>query len=403
VRVLVALLSIGFAGTERHALELANALSRHCDVALLLRERPRAAHQQAAYDALLRSIDPGLRVFFASRAMPVLGLWRAIAHFHPDLIHAHHERSARIASRYAFGVPVLATVHMHYRARDFARCNGLICLTQAEAVALPHDYAGARFVIGNWMIPQPRPPAEAVQSLRGSFGIQSGDYVIGAVARLEPVKGLDGLIIAFHAAALPRSRLMIVGQGDQQAALIGLARQLGVEERVIFTGFRADARVLYPLFDVFVLNSSDEPYGLVILEAAAAGVPVIATVTVGATAIAEHLPLRLVPTGSQSELVQAIRDTWTQRQPAAMANVHAFSIEHRVAEILAAYCQVVPHAPPPDPARCQASLPDDAAVGKGVDGLDKGRHENSAAGKKDAVIGQDKSLSAAALDPVDHA
>jgi len=410
MRVLVALLSIGFAGTERHALELANALSQHCDVALLLRERPREAHQQAAYDALLRTIDPGLRVFVASRAMPVLGLWRAVRRFRPDLIHAHHERSARIASRYAFGVPVLATVHMHFRARDFARCTGLICLTHAEASALPHDYAGARFVIGNWVRPQPRPPAEALQSLRDSLGIQAGDYVIGTVARLEPVKGLDGLIIAFHAAALPQARLIIVGQGDQQATLAALARQLGLAKHVIFTGFRADARELYPSFDVFVSNSSDEPYGLAILEAAAAGVPVIATATVGATAIAEHLPLRLVPTGSQPPLVQAMRDAWSQRQPPAMANLHEFSIEHRVAEILAAYHQMAPHSSSSGQPLRRPSIPGDAGANEGADARHKDGHGDSAAGTGDEAPGTDDAanrhpnrLNAAALDPVDHA
>lgn len=340
MRALVALLSVGFAGTERHALELANALSDHCDVALLLRKRPREAHRQAAYDALLRSIKPGLRVFFASRAMPVLGLWRALARFRPDLIHTHHERAARIASRYAFGVPVLATVHMHFRARDFMRCSGLICLTQAEAATLPPDYAGARFVIGNWVIPQPRPSAEALQSLRDSLGLRVDDYVIGTVARLEPVKGLDGLIAAFHAAALPESRLVIVGQGSQQAALAQLARQSGLEERIVFTGFRADARELYPLFDLFVLNSSDDPYPLAILEAAAAGVPVIATSTIGAVAMSDHLPIRLVPVGSHAALAQAMGEAWSQRLMPPKPDLGGHSIERRMPEILAAYRQV---------------------------------------------------------------
>jgi glycosyltransferase involved in cell wall biosynthesis len=365
MRILVALLSVGFAGTERHTLELANALSDHCDVALLLRKRPREAHRQAAYDALLRSIKPGLPVFFASRAMPVLGLWRALARFRPYLIHTHHERAARIASRYAFGVPVLATVHMHFRARDFMRCNGLICLTQAEAAALPPDYPGARFVIGNWVIPQPRPSAGALQSLRNSFGIRTEDYVIGTVARLEPVKGLDGLIAAFHAAALPKSRLVIVGQGSQQTSLARLAQQLGLGARIVFTGFRADARELYPLFDLFVLNSLDDPYPLAILEAAAAGVPVIATSTIGAVAMSGHLPIRLVPVGSQAALAQAMDEAWSQRLVPPKPDLGGHSIQRRVTEILAAYRQVTTRprawqrrgegragflAPAPDPA-----------------------------------------------------
>src|ERR1700722_3303292 len=337
MRVLVAMLSVGFAGTERHALELAHALSEHCDVALLLRERPKEQHRQAAYGALLQAIKPGMRVFFASRAMPVLGLWHALARFRPDLIHAHHERAARLASRYAFGVPVLATVHMHYRARDFMRCAGLICLTQAEAAALPRDFAGARFVIGNWAIPAPATSPEARQSLRDSLGLGPDDYVIGTVARLEPVKGVDGLIAAFHAAALPQSSLVIVGQGSQQAALAGLAQRLGLGTRVVFTGFRADARELYPIFDLFVLNSSDEPYGLAILEAAAAGVPVIATSTVGAVAISDHIPIRLVPVGSQTALALAMGEAWGRQLTPAAPHLAGHGIEQRVAEIMAAY------------------------------------------------------------------
>jgi glycosyltransferase involved in cell wall biosynthesis len=394
MRVLVALLSVGFAGTERHALELANALSNHCDVALLLRRRPREAHRQAAYDALLDSIAPGMRVFFASRALPVLGLWHALLRFRPDLIHAHHERAARIASRYAFGVPVLATVHMHFRARDFMRCQGLICLTDAEARAVPRDFTGARFVIGNWVVPQPLPSAQTWQSLRDSIGIRPDEYVIGTVARLEPAKGLDGLIAAFHAVALPQSRLVIVGQGSQRAALAALVQRLGLGSRVVFTGFRADARALYATFDLFVLNSNDEPYGLAILEAAAAGVPVVATATVGATAIAEHLPLRLVPVGSQPALAQAMRDAWSRRQRPAMPDLRAFSIDRRVAEILAAYRQVAATAAPLRDHSLQPPPLSGPVLGPGTIGAAEGPGDRSAASDHRA---------AEALDPVDDA
>jgi glycosyltransferase involved in cell wall biosynthesis len=242
-----------------------------------------------------------------------------------------------------------------------------------------------------------------LQSLRDSLGIQTGDYVIGTVARLEPVKGLDGLITAFHAAALPRSRLIIVGQGGQQATLAGLVRQIGLAERVVFTGFRADARELYPLFDVFVSNASDEPYGLAILEAAAAGVPVIATATVGATAIAWHLPLRLVPAGSQAALVQAMRDSWSQRQPPAMANLHEFSIDHRVAEILAAYHQVAPHPAPSRRPLRWPSMPGDADANEGTDDQHTCGHDHAAADTDEAANTHAKRLTAAAPDPVDHA
>ncbi len=358
MRVLVALLSVDFAGTERHAIELANALAERCEVALLLRARPREPHRQAAFRTLRRMVAPGIRIFEASRAWPVFGLWHALLRFQPDLIHAHRERTARIASRWSFGVPVLATVHVHFRARDFMRCSGLICLTEAEAARVPAAYRGIRAVIPNWVLPHPRPSPDRLAALRAELGLGADDFVIGSVARLEPVKGLDGLIEAFGRAKRPKARLVIVGDGSQRRALEQLAARTGVAGAVVFTGFRPDARDLYALFDLFVLNSSDEPYGLAILEAAEAGVPVIATATEGASAIAEHLPIQLVPVGSPEALAAALS---AGRAPAASASaVAGYGIDARLRQLLACYDRVV--APSRATARSQPKAADRAAV-----------------------------------------
>lgn len=340
MKVLVTLLSVGFAGTERHAIELTNTLARHCDVALLLRRRPSEVHRQAQYDALRSAIAPDIRLFLASRAAPVIGLWNALLRFRPDVVHAHHERSARIASRYALNVPVLATVHVHFRARDFMRCDGVICLTEAEAHTIPSSYPGERFVIGNWVSPHALPSDATRRRLRAELGVAADDYVVGSVGRLQPVKGIDGLIAAFARASLPRSRLVVVGEGPDRADLERMARALNVGDRVVFTGFRSDVRDVYTLFDVFVLNSADEPYGLVILEAASAGVPVIATATFGACAIAETLPLTLVPLGAEAALVSALHDQWVNRGRPPPGALTGFAIEDRLPDLLAAYARI---------------------------------------------------------------
>ena len=307
MKVLVALLSVDFAGTERHAIELANALAQRCKVALLLRARPAEPHRQAAFRTLRQLVAPEIQVFEASRAAPVFGLWHALLSFRPDLIHTHRERTARIISRWSFGTPVVATVHVHFRARDFMRCDGLICLTEAEAALVPAAYRGICEVIPNWVLPHQRPSATRLAALRAELGLSTGDFVIGTVARLEPVKGIDGLVCAFGRAKIPGARLVIVGEGSQRPALEQLAARTGVDGAVRFTGFRPDARDLYALFDLFVLNSSDEPYGLAILEAAEAGVAVVATATQGAKAIAEQLPIHLVPIGVPEALEAALR------------------------------------------------------------------------------------------------
>ncbi len=338
MKILIALLSVGFAGTERHAIELANALAQRCEVALLLRARPAEPHRQAGYRALRDLVAPGIPTYEASRAMPVFGLWRALARFRPDLIHAHHERSARITSRWAVGVPVAATVHVRYRARDFMRCAGLICLTEEEAARVSAEYSGICEVIPNWVLPHPSPAPARLAALRTEFGLRAEDFVVGSVARLEPVKGLAGLIEAFARADLPNARLVIVGDGSQRSDLERLAARVGAAGRIVFTGFRADARDLMSLFDLFVLNSDDEPYGLAILEAAGAGVPVIAAASRGPRAIAASIPIHLVPPGAAEALTDALRQGFSRRIPAASVAGHR--MEDRLPDLLAFYARV---------------------------------------------------------------
>lgn len=333
-------LSAGFAGTERHAVELANALSADHDAALLVRTRPSQPHRHAQYDTMRRSINSAVRVFTAPRALPVPALWNALLRFRPDVVHTHYERSARVAGRWTLGAPVLATVHVHWSARDFARCDGLICLTEEQAAEVPPGYPGPRFVIGNWVVPTTTTPARQAAA-RAELGLPpAGAFVIGTVCRLEKLKGVAGLLAAFHAADLPNARLVVVGEGSERPALEMLAHRLGLKERIIFTGFRNDTPDLYRLFDVFVLNSIDETYGRVILEAAEADVPVIATATQGARAIAAHHPIRLVPIGDAGALSAALTAAKAAhgKSPRPLAG---FGIADRSRKVLEAYRSIL--------------------------------------------------------------
>ncbi len=341
MRVLVVLLSVGFAGTERHAVELAGGLAQSEEVALVLREAPAEPHRQAEYAALLASIPPSLRVFPASRAMPWLGLWRAIRRFRPDVIHAHHERSARVATSCArlFGIPVAATLHIGWR-RDFAPCDGLVALTPDELGRIPSDFPGVRRLIENWVVPHVSPGPARLAELRRELGIGADEYVVGSVGRLAPVKRMDGLIDAFARAGLPDARLVVIGAGEAREALEAQAAALGLAGRVRFTGFRADARDCFFLFSLFVLNSESEPYGLAILEAASSGVPVISTATAGARTIAANLAVTLVPIGDTGALAQALHAAWTRRHDPA-PECRGFDFADRRPAILQFYRDVL--------------------------------------------------------------
>jgi glycosyltransferase involved in cell wall biosynthesis len=108
-------------------------------------------------------------------------------------------------------------------------------------------------------------------------------------------------------ASLPEARLVMVGDGSQRSALEEQARRPSLAGRVIFLGRRADVAQLLPLFDAFALTSSSEGLPLTILEAMAAGLPVVST-SVGAIseAVVEGQTGHLVPVGDSDRLASAL-------------------------------------------------------------------------------------------------
>jgi len=335
MRVLIFCLSVNFFGTERHAVELANALAEAHEVAILLRARPPEAERQAGYDALIGAISPRIRRFVTGRRLPLLGLLDAVLRFRPQVIHTHMERSARWAKRLPFGPPVIATNHSGY-APEFDACDGLICITPAQVAQLPARPRGVVFQIGNWVLPHPIHDRSAA---RRALGLAPGDFVIGSIGRLDRVKQVPALADAFLAAGLPDAKLVVVGSGADEAVL--RARAAGSGGRVVVAGFRRDVRDLYPAFDLFVLNSSSEPFGLVLLEALDAGVPIIATATDGARAVAEQALLHLVPIGDQAALIAALREGRAGRLAASPGNAEPFRLGTVLPRIEQAYRDVV--------------------------------------------------------------
>jgi glycosyltransferase involved in cell wall biosynthesis len=125
----------------------------------------------------------------------------------------------------------------------------------------------------------------AVDALRTALGLRASERVVVAVGRLSREKGQCHLIRA-AAAWRGGARLVIVGDGPDRAALERLARDLGVGASVIFAGMTNNVAPYYALADVFVLPSLSEGSPNVLLEAMAAGLPVVATRVGGVPEIA---------------------------------------------------------------------------------------------------------------------
>ena len=126
-------------------------------------------------------------------------------------------------------------------------------------------------------------------AMRRALGIPSDALVVGAVARLVPQKRLDLLLRA--TARLPGVRCVLAGSGPDEGELVRLAERLGISDRVAFLGHREDVGDVLSALDLFAVTSRVEGMSNAMLEALAAGVPVLSTPVCGAAeALADGAP-----------------------------------------------------------------------------------------------------------------
>src|SRR3989442_1413887 len=145
--------------------------------------------------------------------------------------------------------------------------------------------------------------------LRADLGVPDKAPLVGIVGRLVPIKAHDMFLAA--AAALgkadPKVHFAIIGDGELAAQLRDLARAWGLPDRIHFAGWRADLADVYADLDIVVCCSRNEGTPVSVIEACAAGVPVVGTKVGGMTdIITDGLNGLLVPTGDAAALSAAI-------------------------------------------------------------------------------------------------
>jgi glycosyltransferase involved in cell wall biosynthesis len=183
--------------------------------------------------------------------------------------------------------------------------------------------------------------------VREEFGIPTDAPVVGMVARLVPVKGVD---IFIQAAAqilegCPPARFIIVGDGKERKKLEALAAKLNLTGKLFFAGERREIENFYAAFNVFALSSRNEGFGNVLLEAMHFDLPVVAAATGGVPEVVlDGKTGLLVPPESPEPLADAVLSLLEQPElarrlvEAARNRLVEFSLE-RYVEYLENYYQ----------------------------------------------------------------
>lgn len=232
---------------------------------------------------------------------------RLLSSWRPDVVHAHDwlVTHPAIALADTAAVPLVATIHATEAGRHSGwlsqplnqqihsvewwlanRADAVItCSASMRAEVAQLFEVSDISVIHNGISPRGwRPPAGAVRAARARYSVDGAPVVV-YFGRLEWEKGVHDLLAALPRVrrAFPGTRLVVAGQGRQASALVEQARKLRVRRSVDFVGHLPDRSLvaLLAAADVVVLPSRYEPFGIVALEAAAAGAPLVASTAGG--------------------------------------------------------------------------------------------------------------------------
>jgi glycosyltransferase involved in cell wall biosynthesis len=270
-----------------------------------------ACGKRAGFDlgAILR-----LRAALRAQRTEVLHTHNAAAHYHAVLAALGLGVGRTVNTRHGMGVQQATGRREWLFRRALARTDvvATVCeaaraqvaaggrVPAAKLVAVPNGIRLDAFAPGN---------AATRAALAAELGLPPGTRIVGAVGRLNWAKDPAGMVEAFRIlhATRPDTALAWVGDGALRADFEAAARAAGVAPRVLALGDRGDVPRLLRGFDLYAMSSRTEGYSIALLEACAAGLPIVATDVGGNREIvADGINGRLLPAGDPTALAAAL-------------------------------------------------------------------------------------------------
>lgn len=289
-----------------------------------------------------------------------------------DLVHCHSTKAGLIGRAGLIGLSVKRLYTPHgflsmnpatgrVTAGIASRLEKLLAkLAAGVAVVSREEYAHAVEIgiprdklclVPNGVVP---PPIDVVETQRSAcrrdWGLEEGHVCIGFVGRFIPVKAPEVMLdsfAAFRRRTRVPARLVMIGDGPLFAPLRRQAANLNLEGEVLWLGAR-EARPLMPAFDIFALTSKSEGHPLVVLEAMARGLPIVATGVGGiADTVQPGVNGFIAPVGDKEEIANSLKklaDDSTLRTRMGQASrslSHHFSADRMTEQTLLFYQEIL--------------------------------------------------------------
>ena len=296
-----------FGGAERLFVDFCIALAESG-------EDVQAICQEGSEAARLLENRPGVRL----ETIRVLGNWDFLARakivkllleHSSEVVQAHLARAALLAGKACdeLGLPLVVTTHNYIDLKYYRYVSKLVPPTHAQLdYYVSRGFPREKTALIRHFSPldaSNRPQQRSREELR-----------LVSVGRLVEKKGFHVLLSAFAGLENSKLRLEIGGSGPEQQKLQGMIDELGLKDRVSLVGWIENVEDFLSAGDIFILPSLDEPFGIVVLEAMAAGMPIVSTRSQGPSEILNEETAWLCDIDDEQSMRLALEQALSSRE-----------------------------------------------------------------------------------------
>ena len=312
--------------------------------------------QQLGLNLLLKPLNSSVDIKW------LMNMYRYIKNNDVKLIHSHEfamNFHSTLLSQIS-GVPCVTTVHgkKYYPDKWIRRFIYRYIAEHSKLIAVSDDLK--QFLVSNIGINKRQldvlpngvdidkfKPSESIRNeTRSALGIKEGHTLIGAVGNLYPVKGHKFLIdaAALVCAKYPKTIFIIAGRGGLEDDLKKQAVRLGLENNILFLGYREDVDRLLQAMDVFVMSSLSEGLPVSILEAMASRTLIVSTDVGGISEVIKHKSTGyLVEPKSSESLARSLIESIQEKEIKSEILNNAFELvasNHSLSKMLSEYSKL---------------------------------------------------------------
>lgn len=402
IRVLRVIARLNIGGPAINAINLSAYLDKSRYRSVLLCGKVGSNEGDMSYLALKMGLKPviipglGREISLLSDLKAFLILRRIMKRFRPDIVHTHtakagslgrlagislnlfRRRSGRIRMVHTFHGHIFHSYFSVFKTFLFIRTerflsrftDAIIILSSRQKEDICHSYKIAetdrvRIIPLGFDLSKFSKPSGKGTSLRTEYFPDAGDKVslVGIIGRLTPVKNqrmfLKAVSCLKESGEIDMFRFLVVGDGELKRDLIRYSRELGIQDFVAFSGWQRDMSPVYEMLDIVVLTSMNEGTPVTLIEAMAAGIPIVATDVGGVRDLlgtrestVEGLELAqngiLIPSGRSEYLARALiflsGDKDISKKMTFRAKkfaMHTFSMERLAKDMESLYSELV--------------------------------------------------------------